>query len=218
MNRFLVFLFMGFFTFSLFASDSKEATFWNWFQKNENRIFLFEKDRERVFDDLAAAMKKVNPDLTFEFSPILSDGRREFVISAGGIKGAFPTVEKLYSSAPKMDRWIFVKFRPRRKPIHDLEFSGKKVQASDVHYLLFRDNDPTKVGVMIFLDGYRDEQKMTFGQIGYLFLDEALGEYDVEMKLGAIVFQARDSKHFEKARQLDELPKDFDDYFAGQQK
>ena len=209
---------MSLFNPRLFASDTKEATFWHWFEKNEGRLFSFEKDRERVFDDLAGAMKKVHSDLTFEFGPVLSDGRREFVISAGGIKKAFPAVEALYSSAPKMNRWIFAKFRQRRAPINDLEFSGRKVRAKDVHYLLFRDENPAKVGVMIFFDGYREEEKSVFGQIGYLFLDEALGEYDVEMKLGAIVFQACDSKYFERAHPLTELPKDFDDYFENRKK
>jgi hypothetical protein len=209
---------MGFFNLPLFAGETKEATFWRWFQKNESRLFSFEKDRERVFGDLAGALKKVDSDLTFEFGPVLSDGRREFVISAGGIKNTFPAVEALYSSAPKIDRWILVKFRPRRSPLNDLEFSGRKVRAADVHYLLFRDENPAKVGIMIFFDGYREEERSVFGQIGYLFLDEALGEYDVEMRLGDIVFQARGSKYFEQARPLSELSKDFDDYFENRKK
>jgi hypothetical protein len=218
MKRVLLFLFMGLFSLPSFASDTKEAAFWRWFQKNEGRVYAFEKDRERIFDDLADALKRVHRDLTFEFGPVLSNGRREFVISAGGLKSAFPAVEALHAAAPKMEKWIVVKFRSRRVPINDLEFSGKTIRAKDVHYLLFRDESPGKVGVMIFIDGYREAEKSVFGQMGYLFLDEALGEYDVEMKLGAIVFQARDSKYFERAHPLTELPKDFDDYFANQKK
>jgi len=37
---------------------------------------------------LASEMHKVHPDLTFEFGPV-EEERREFVITAGGIKGAF---------------------------------------------------------------------------------------------------------------------------------
>ena len=209
---------MSLFNLRLFASESKEASFWHWFEKNESRLFSFEKDQERVFDDLAAAMNKVNSALTFEFGPVSGGKRREFVISAGGIKKAFPAVEALHSSAPKLDRWIFIKFRPRRMFINDLEFAGRKVKAKDVHFLLFKDENPAKVGVMVFLDGYKEAEKSIFGQIGYLFLDEALGEYDVEMKLGAIVFQARDSKYFEQAHPLTELPKDFDTYLNKQKK
>ncbi len=207
-------LFMGIFNIPLFAADTKAESFWRWFQKNEGRVYSFEKDQEHVFDDLSSAMKKVDADLTFEFGPVRSDGKREFVISAGGIKKAFPSVEALYSSAPKMEKWVIVKFRSRRTPINDLEFSGKKIRAKDVRYLLFRDENPQKVGVMIFLDGYTEELKADFGQMGYLFLDEALGEYDVEMKLGAIVFQGHDSKYFDRSHPLSELPQGFDDHFG----
>jgi len=212
--RVFAFILMGLFNLPLFGADTKEAAFWHWFQKNENRLFSFEKDREKIFDDLSATMQKVHPDLTFEFCPVLENGRREFVISAAGIKAAFPAVEALYAAAPKMPHWIFVKFRQRRTPIHDLQYAAKKVRAQDVHYLLFKDDKPGKVGVMLFLNGYKEEDtKSDWGQIGYLFLDEALGEYDVEVKVGAIVLQSRDSKYFTLAHQLSELPKDFDDHF-----
>jgi hypothetical protein len=218
MKRVLLLLLMGFFSLPSFASDTKEDAFWRWFQKNEGRLYAFEKDRERTFDDLTGALKRVHPNLTFEFGPVRPDGRREFVISAGGLKGAFPAVEALHAAAPTMEKWIVVKFRSRRIPLNDLEFSGRKIRVKDVHYLLFRDQSPGKIGVVIFFDGYREAEKSVFGQMGYLFLDEALGEYDVEMKLGAIEFQARDSKYFERAHPLTELPKDFDAYFENQKK
>jgi hypothetical protein len=214
MKRLLLFLAMGLFSFPLFGASAKEATFWQWFQKNETQLLAFEKDRDRIFAELAAAMKRVHLDLTFEFSPVLSDGRREFVISAGGLKAAFPAVEALHAAAPKMEKWSVVKFRPRRSPLNDLEFSGRKIRAADVHFRIFRDQAPGKVGVMLFLDGYRDAEKDIFGQMGFLFLDEALGEYDVETRLGAIVMQGRDSQHFAGARPLADLPQDFDAYFA----
>jgi hypothetical protein len=41
------------------------------------------------------------------------------------------------------------------------------------------------VGILLFLPDYSSVDSR-FGQIVYLFLDEALGEYDVEMKVGFI--------------------------------
>src|SRR5690349_5681859 len=113
---------MALFNLSLFASETKEAKFWKWFQSNDERLFAFEKDREKIFGELTKALNAVNPDLTFEFGPVRNGGHREFVISAGGIKAAFHSVEKLYAKSPKMERWTFVKFRPRRSPIGDLEY------------------------------------------------------------------------------------------------
>lgn len=196
----------------LFATDSKEEIFWKWFEKNQDALFHFENDREAVFDRLARALNKVNDDLTFEFSPIRKNGTREFVISAGGIKTAFPSVETLYVAAPKLPRWTILKYRQRRFPINDLEFAGRTVKASDVHYAMFKDVDSKKVGIMLFLDGYSEKEKGTvWGHIGYLFLDEALGEYDVETNVGEVVFLDRQSKYFEQSRPLSELPAHFDE-------
>jgi len=114
----------------------------------------------------------------------------EFVISAGGIRAAFPAVYALYDNAPVLPRWTWVKFRPRRLPIHDVDFGGKKVRAEDVRYLLAKDGE--KVGIVLFFDGYNEPQKATYGQIGYLFLDEALGEYAVETQVGFIEFHSRE--------------------------
>ena len=65
---------------------------------------------------------------------------------------------------------------------------------------------------MIFLDGYTEADKgSVWVQIGYLLLDEALGEYAIETQVRAIVFFNRSSNYFEHARPLAELPSHFDE-------
>jgi hypothetical protein len=204
-------LLMFFGLFGRKSHASAETDFWKWFSANETQLFSLESDRDAVFNRLGAAMEKVHADLTFEFGPI-TEGKREFVISAGGIKAAFPAVEALYSSAPSLKRWKWVKFRPRREPINNIEFGGKTIQSKDVHFLLARDEP--RVGIVLFFNGYSEAEKTLFGQIGYLFLDEALGEFAVEMRVGFIEFQTRDSKHFKNAFPLDELPAQFDEFWA----
>ena len=197
---------------TLFAKDTKEQAFWKWFEANQHDLFHFERHREAIFDRLSDAMHKVHSDLTFEFSPVRQDGTREFVISAGGIKAAFPSVEALHAAAPKLPKWTILKYRQRRSPINDVEFAGRNVKSTDVHYAIFKDENPKKVGIMIFLDGYTEkERRASWGQIGYLFLDEALGEHDVETHVGAIVFFNRESEHFEHARPISQLPAHFDE-------
>ncbi len=200
--------------FGLFGAKSQascETNFWNWFSANETRLFSFESDQELIFDELGAEMHKVNPNLTFEFGPVV-DGKREFVLSAGGIKSAFPFVEALYKNAPTLERWSWIKFCPRRTPLNNIEFEDKSILVEDVHYLLARDE--TKVAILLFFDGYNEEEKNIFGQIGFLFLDEALGEFSVEMQVGFIEFKSRDSKYFERALPLKELPVNFDKFWA----
>ncbi|AEF99971.1 hypothetical protein [Methylomonas methanica] len=212
----IIILLMGILSFSSAFGGPPEEQFWTWFEKNEKMLFDLEKDRERVFDKLSKQMEKVHPDLTFEFSPVKENGKREFIISAGGVKKAFPAVEALFSVAPNLARWQFIKYRPRRSPLNDLEYGGKSVKSKDVRYGMYKDGD--KVGIVLFFDGYSEKEKNVFGNIGYLFLDEALGEYDIETKVGFIEFHGRDSKQYVNSKPLEELAENFDVYFRSKGK
>ncbi len=203
---------MGIFSiFGASANSSPELDFWKWFQKNNEMLFHFEKDTERTFDKLSAALSKVNSDLTFEFGPIESNGKREFVISAGGIKNSFPSVKTLFNSAPDLDKWTFIQFRQRREPLNDLSYGGVTIKPDDVNYKLYKDKD--KLGVILFFSDYNEKEQSTFGNIGYLFLDEALGEYDVETKLGFIEFHNKNSEQFENSKEIKYLAEHFDESF-----
>ena len=186
------------------AWATPQQDFWAWFTKDEAALFDFEKDQDHVFKDLAEQMQKVDPNLTFEFGP-KKDGKREFVISAGGIKASFPAVVSLYNSAPKLDRWTFIKFRPRR-PIGDtdVEFQGVKVAPKDISFILLPDGD--KADLLIFIAGMTDAQKETYEQIAYLTLDQAVGEYDVETKIGGIEIHPADVRTKSDKRPIAELP------------
>jgi len=190
------------------ARATPEEDFWKWFGDHEEQLFNFERDQTKVFDQLSQAMKKVSLELTFEFGPKRGDGKREFVISAGGLKSAFPKVESLFSSAPKLRQWIWVKFRPRRSPVNDVELNGKTIKAAETRCVLVTDSDPKKVGILVLLPGYRKDD-LDYKQLGYLLLDESLGEYDVEMRIGGI-----DSEYASDSHPLSELAKNFDQFFA----
>jgi len=192
-----------------FGKDkSSAAEFWRWFQEHEAELFDFEHDQEAVFDRLAKALCAVHKDLTFEFGP-KKDGCREFVISAGGLKGAFPSVQCLYDSRPKLQRFRVTAFRPRRKVTNDVELGGLRIRPSDMYYKLCKDADPQKVGIVLFLPAYSSADSR-FGQIAYLFLDEALGEYDVEMKVGFIQLLPHESTEFTGSHPIQELGDAFD--------
>ena len=198
--------------FSLFGVNAKtpEKKFWVWFKNNQEILFAFEKDRENIFNKLAGQMHKIDENLTFEFGPITNKGTREFVISADGIIKSFPAVEKLFDAAPKLDKWKFIKFRPRRT-LMSIEMYGLKINPDNVKCQLFKDK--AKVGVMMFFEDYTPEQNNSYARIGYLLLDEAVGEYDVETKVGFIDFTSTESKYYENAFPLSDLSIRIDEQF-----
>lgn len=183
-----------------------QQAFWNWFVEHETELMGFEADRERVFDELAAQLQKVDRDLTFEFGPKCA--RREFVISAGGIRRAFPSVAELVAAAPALERWQVTGFRPRREPSKVVEFAGKRIHPKDVQFTLL--DDGKTPGIYLFIPGYT-EGDATLKQIGYLLLDDALGEYDVESNLGLIKMFPPETHTAGERRPFSELSRRFDE-------
>jgi hypothetical protein len=195
--------------FALRAQATPESEFWQWFKLNEATLFDFERNQEETFDRLAAAMQKVDPRLTFEFGPKVN-GQREFVISADGAREAFPKVESLFASAPKLPKWKVIKFRPRREPF-DIEYKGVRVQASSVKVLLRPQGE--RVAIEVLIPSYTGEAREAYLGVAFLMLDQALGEYDVEMRVGRIDVAAA-VNDVSGAVNLEQLPHAFDSFFA----
>jgi hypothetical protein len=188
-----------------------EQRFWVWFQHNQELLLEFERDRDRIFAALTAALAAVAADLTFEIGPRI-DGRRDLVISAGGIRSAFAAVKALVAAAPALAHWNVIAFRPRRASMMAISFNGLTVRPKDVEFCLL--SNGTDLGIYLFFDGYKESERAIWGQIGYLLLDQALGEYDIETKVGPIRFFPS-SAHPEAARYpFPELPVIFDARFA----
>ena len=191
-------------------SHAPQEEFWIWFAQHQAELFDFETDQERLFDQLATQLQKVQPNLTFEFGP-RDGGKREFVISAGGIKAAFPAVVFLADVAPALDQWRVTAFRPRRTPINIVELEGKCVAPDNVQFSLL--DNGTSAGIYLFIPGLR-KGDIVFKQIGYLLLDDALGEYDVETRLGLIKMFSPDTITNGDRYPLAELPALFDQLVA----
>ncbi|WP_263373808.1 hypothetical protein [Granulicella aggregans] len=184
---------------------SVHEKFWKWFLNNETNLLNFEAGQEATFNKLSAALSNVDPDLTFEFGPPMP--KREFVISAGGIKRAFPAVVALAGAAPKLPNWQVTAFRPRRTPLNLIELGGIHVDPNEVQFSLLDNGE--KAGVYLYIPGYAKED-IRYGQIGYLLLDEALGEFDVESRLGLIKMLSPDEVSDATRYPLVELPALFD--------
>lgn len=186
-----------------------QERFWNWFVQHEAELFAFEpnreSDRERVFDELSSVLREVDPNLAFEFGP--KGIKREFVISAGGIKSAFSAVTSLVTAAPHLDRWQVTAFRPRRSVFNVVQFRGKRINPKDVQFTLL--DNGKMAGIYLFIPGL-NENDADLKQIGYLLLDEALGEYDVEMRLDLIEMLSPEAHTSGERFPLIKLPELFD--------
>jgi hypothetical protein len=186
--------------------ETKYSNFWKWFKDNSQLIFDFEKSQEQIFDLLGNELNKIDENLTFEFGPI-KNNKREFIISADGIRESFDSVEKLYELRPELPEWIIIKFRPRKKINYDIKIDDITISPKDIYYSLFKDEK--KVGIMVFIKDYDDGNEI-YTQLAFLFLDGALGEYDMETKVGWIEFSDFNSDHYSKALPSNTIQENFD--------
>jgi hypothetical protein len=167
------------------AGRSPEAVFWQWFTANEAQLFDFEGRQEKIFRSLSIELRKVHSSLVFEFS-VKRDGKRDFVISADGIRDAIPVVARLVKAAPPLPRWHFIAFRPR-KQLSKIVWEGAELSPEET-YCLANQRD-SAIDVTLYLPDRVFGNGQAHLALGFLMLDCTLGEYDVATKLGTIEMQ-----------------------------
>ncbi len=180
MNRlYLVYAIMPF----LFGRQSPADKFWGWFRGHEPRLLAIATGHEAIVGDLNRQLHAIHPDLTWEVGPPI-EGRRDFVISAGGMKAAFPAVSQLASAAPPLSRWKVIAFRPARPSVTTIKIKGVSLDAHTLEFLAERNG--TKTDLTISVPGYRSTPNHAYDEAVYLLLDGLVGEYAVEMTIGGI--------------------------------
>lgn len=189
---------------------TKYASFWGWFRANQEDLLAFDKHVEASLDSVQTELDKIHPDLGCEFGPLV-DARREFVVTARGIKSAFPHVKALVGAAPKLEKWKITAFRPRHTG-YRVKFASANVGPEDVFATV--EPDGPRLSVTLFIRGFKSTPSKDYEQVGYLMLDGALGEYDVETKVGGIEIRALTDERLPGLVELDQLAGVFDKMFA----
>jgi len=166
------------------------SRFWDWFQNNQSTYYAMNFDDhdqiEDLFDELAAQLVSIDDNLTFEFGK-LPNGTMDFVISAGGITSSFPNVINIVSKAPKIENWRVTSFRQPKNINYIIEMEGIELDPSSVQFQLYRDGE--KIGVVLHIPNYEKTANKIYEQLGFLLLDQTLGEYSVGTKLGFVDFE-----------------------------
>jgi len=195
--------------FSLLKKRDPINDFWSWFAKNQEKFYnLSNENQEKLFDELSLQLNKIGNDVTFEFSPILENKTRELVISADGIKSSFPIVQEIIKKAPSLPNWKFIAFRQRHSELLTVQFGSAKISKNDIYFKFAKDN--VKIAIQLHIRNYIDNND--FGSAKFIFLDQVLGEYDVEMKLSVIECVKLSDNDIANLMAISELPKVVDTY------
>lgn len=167
--------------------ENKIAAFWQWFQANEADFYQMELMGDRqdeLFEMLSRELHKLNENLGFEFSVMLADGKKELIITANGMRDAFPIVFQLCETAPELPRWVITALKPRLQQELVLEIAGNSFGFDDIYFEGMQNRN--KLDLKLYLRCELPEQALP--QIGFLMLDMMLGEFDVATKIGNLDF------------------------------
>jgi len=196
----------------------KETDFWKWFEDNQDLYFQLtpeSEDLETALLDLDEALSRFSPELEFELNlEADQDGKKTFFISGGGVVAAFPKVETLGATAPESDKWKFVNYKQRKEQIGEIQLGEGMVFSMDNIFFSFQEDEPGKVGINLFFENFRENIEDLFGQVGFIFLDAILGEYDVATKVGKIQFLCKSKGEEKSMKATSSLRQDFDQYFS----
>jgi len=180
---------------------NRAATFWKWFTEHAAELRA-EKDLKKTMDGISAELETAYPGVFAEIGGAKDD--RTLVLSVDGKKDLFPHVQELYAARPTVTGWTIVAFRQRAKPGDPeltIEMGNQKLDPGKVRFV----GTPAggKLDIDVFIPGFTTNEEM--GQLGFLILDHAVGEFDMETKIGGIEFAALD-KAPASAKPLAELP------------
>ena len=193
--------------------EPREQAFWRWFNENAETYRTFRigsPEQPALIERLGKELERVHRGLQFELGGDDETGVRELIIGADGRQAVFPAVQALVQAAPELPGWKVIAFRQRK----DLNTSS--LQINEVTYghgqLWFSlRTEGAKIGLDLYLEGIDDPKSQLALMVSFLLLDCALGEYDVETRVGTINVEALPPEH--EARGLKPfltLPEEFD--------
>ena len=171
-----------------FRKDPKKE-FWRWLASHRREIHDeingpgAPVNHHWSIDELGRRLKEVDADLVHEIG-MADPSTIELILSADGIKATFPAVIELVNSAPVLDGFKITAFRPRCGDGFQLQVAGQTITDQLLTYRLISESDT--LGIELFIDCDLDEKLQ--GMVGFLSLDQRLGEYDVATGLKWIEF------------------------------
>lgn len=193
-------------------SAPNRTAFWTWFSDEIAPMGVDGLDDDKIISQIEAQLRRVHPDLGFElWGP--DDGIVHFVISADGLMPLFEEVIELVRSAPDLQGWEIVAFRPRRPVTAKIQARDTVISGDQIWYNFEPDNG--RLRLALFIEG--DEAgnwDMMCAATGVL-LEMALGEFDAATMISRLEYcpltpEIRDLS----LKPLSDLADDVDRYFG----
>lgn len=181
------------------------SAFWAWVPGQLDALHAVQTGKEPVVAELGEKLKAIDEGLTFELG--LGRTPMQLIISADGDRSRFDLVEQLTKAAPAIEGLEVVAFRPRKDDQLSLAVGGVSLSGADLSFAARPDADkPELMSLEVYVKGLGGEKDADLKEAAYLLLEAALGEKDLETKVGVIDFLPPLAEPKEGLRPLSELP------------
>lgn len=182
-----------------------DAAFWAWVRGHVDALKQVKTGREPVTAELTAQLEKIEPGLVFE----LGVGREPFelVISADGELQRFATVKRLVAAAGEVPGTKVIAFRPRKDVEgFSMQLGEQKLSGAMLWFTAEKDAQrPALVAVTVYVEGMTEENAEPLRNAAFMLLEAAVGEFDLETKVGAIDLLPAPEKPAPPLKKLKEL-------------
>lgn len=180
------------------------SDFWDWFEKNNAQYFFLnqiedESERDRIMDLLLEKLHKFSDQLYFLIGG-LPDEKQDLIITAEGNKDYFPKVEELVNSAPALDNWNIIAFKPAADTAFTTDFNNAQINSSKTLFIpLENKKSPDLLGVRLIVNNFSTENKQDFLNAAYETLDTLLGEKANAMYINYVEVSGPNESHPQSA-------------------
>lgn len=176
----------------LFNKKDKIEQFWDWFSDHSAELLEIKNGQEKVFVELAKIFQTFSKGAIFTFGPVVDD-KKEFIVSAGGIKSVIPVVQEIISKAPEMKDWKIIAFRPKFKELSTITIGDKKIRPDQVYFKVV-DIDNHQIDIKVYVKDFDVNDQNVLGCV-FIIIDSAIGEYNTMTKLRQINFEPLPDRH-----------------------
>lgn len=177
------------------------VAFWQWFADHSDGLLAMDEPHEPTMDALHHQLKRIHPDLVFEFD--VHSSPRVFIVSADGNSRLFSTVREIIKRAPQLPGWEFLAFRQPGSTDVVIEMRGIRLGPEDVSFVVVPDHG--RAGVTLYLRGLAEDDREALSHAAFILLDNALGEFLVETAVGFIEFEPLENAPAEANNSLADL-------------
>jgi hypothetical protein len=170
-------------------SDAGDEDFWAWWPGARDRVAAAITSGgfdARLVEEISRAVRTIDPEMGWELAPGRT-AQHAFCISPEGNAAIRPAALRWLSSAPPADAtWEYHASKQAAPSLMGLDVGGRRFDLEAMRAITSWDATGQRLDVRLWHPGFEGAPEGVRIQVGFVFLDQLLGEDEVERWIGSI--------------------------------